>query len=141
MRSFSFCETLCPPSGSAIRGGQGPGAEQRAEESSLAAAVALLQVLSPSSTMKVSVAALAALLLAALCSPAATHLDGVPVSCCFSYQRKPIPRGLVVSAYVTTSSCAQPGVIFVTKKQRELCADPQAAWVQAHLKHFLPKPN
>lgn len=24
----------------------------------------------------------------------------------------------------------------VTKKKKELCADPQAPWAQAHLKHF-----
>ena len=28
-----------------------------------------------------------------------------------------------------------PGSL-VTKKKKELCADPQAPWVQAHLKHF-----
>ncbi|XP_062448584.1 C-C motif chemokine 3-like [Rhea pennata] len=91
--------------------------------------------------MKVLVAALAALLLAALCSPAEAHLDGVPTSCCFSYQLRPIPRGLIASAYVSNSNCTQPGVIFVTKKQREICADPQAAWVRAHLKHFQAKQN
>lgn len=28
-----------------------------------------------------------------------------------------------------------PGSL-VTKKKKELCADPRAPWVQAHLKHF-----
>ncbi|NXX83025.1 CCL3 protein, partial [Urocolius indicus] len=58
-------------------------------------------------------------------------------TCCFSYQQRPIPRSLIISAYSTSSSCAKPGVILVTKrKKKELCADPQAPWVQAHLKHF-----
>ncbi|NXI74005.1 CCL4 protein, partial [Anseranas semipalmata] len=91
--------------------------------------------------MKVSAAALAALLLLALCSPAVAHLDGVPTSCCFSYQRRPVPRGLITSVYTTSSSCSQPAVILVTKKGKELCADPQAPWVQAHLKHFQSKEN
>ncbi|NWH23954.1 CCL3 protein, partial [Grus americana] len=60
--------------------------------------------------------------------------DGVPTTCCFSYQQRPVPRGLIASIYITSSSCAQPGVILVTKKKKELCTDPQAPWVQAHLK-------
>ncbi|NWX12308.1 CCL3 protein, partial [Aegotheles bennettii] len=65
-----------------------------------------------------------------------TLTDGVPTTCCFSYQQRPVPRGLIASIYITSSSCTQPGVILVTKKKKELCADPQAPWVQAHLKHF-----
>ncbi|NXS41109.1 CCL3 protein, partial [Balaeniceps rex] len=60
--------------------------------------------------------------------------DGVPTACCFSYQQRPVPRGLIASAYITSSSCTQPGL--VTKKKKELCTDPRAPWVQAHLKHF-----
>uniref|UniRef100_A0A8C6ZMN9 C-C motif chemokine 3-like n=1 Tax=Nothoprocta perdicaria TaxID=30464 RepID=A0A8C6ZMN9_NOTPE len=66
---------------------------------------------------------------------------GVPTSCCLSYHSRPVPRGLIASAYVTSSSCTQPGVIFVTKKKQEICADPQAPWVRAHLKHFQKKQN
>ncbi|NXE84612.1 CCL3 protein, partial [Cochlearius cochlearius] len=86
--------------------------------------------------MKVPAAALATLLLVATCAPSQAHLDGVPTTCCFSYLRRPVPRGLLASAYSTSSSCSQPGVILVTKKKKELCVDPQAPWVQAHLKHF-----
>ncbi|NXS60217.1 CCL3 protein, partial [Brachypteracias leptosomus] len=86
--------------------------------------------------MKVPAAALVALLLIATCSPSEAHLDGVPTTCCFSYERRPIPRSLITTAYTTSSSCPQPGVIMVTKKKKELCADPRAAWAQAHLKHF-----
>ncbi|KAM4637521.1 C-C motif chemokine 3-like [Amazona ochrocephala] len=83
--------------------------------------------------MKVSAAALVALLLVAACSPSEAH--GVPTTCCFTYHQRPIPQRLVISAYVTISSCSQPGVIMVTKK-KELCTDPQEAWVQARLQHF-----
>ncbi|NXW66940.1 CCL3 protein, partial [Eurystomus gularis] len=71
-----------------------------------------------------------------VCLSVSALADGVPTSCCFSYQQRPVPRSLLTSAYATSSSCAQPGVILVTKKKKELCADPRAAWVQAHLKHF-----
>ncbi|KAM4637514.1 C-C motif chemokine 4-like [Amazona ochrocephala] len=80
--------------------------------------------------MKVSAAALVALLLVAACSP-----SEAPTTCCFTYHQRPIPQRLVISAYVTSSSCNQPGVIMVTKK-KELCTDPQEAWAQARLQHF-----
>ncbi|NXT02728.1 CCL3 protein, partial [Jacana jacana] len=86
--------------------------------------------------MKVLAATLVALLLMATCSPSQAHLDGVPTACCFTYQQRPIPRALITSVYITSSSCTQPGAILVTKKKKELCADPRAPWVQAHLKHF-----
>ncbi|XP_030818738.1 C-C motif chemokine 5-like [Geospiza fortis] len=86
--------------------------------------------------MKVLAATLATLLLLATCSPAEGHLDGVPSTCCFSYQRQPIPRRRVSSVFNTSSSCSQPGVIVVTLKKKQLCADPQEKWVQELLKHF-----
>ncbi|NXD99560.1 CCL22 protein, partial [Chaetorhynchus papuensis] len=57
-------------------------------------------------------------------------------TCCFSYQKKPIPRRLVRSVFVTSSSCIHPGVIVVTKKEKEVCADPRAPWVKELQKHF-----
>ncbi|XP_010221447.1 PREDICTED: C-C motif chemokine 3-like [Tinamus guttatus] len=89
--------------------------------------------------MKVFSLALVSLLLGALWTEAQGKTYGVPTSCCFSYQSKPVPRGIIASAYVTSSSCTQPGVIFVTKKKQEICADPQVPWVRAHLKHFHKK--
>ncbi|XP_065550820.1 C-C motif chemokine 3-like [Lathamus discolor] len=84
--------------------------------------------------MKVSAAALVALLLVPARAPPEAHLDAVPTTCCFTYHQRPIPRRLITSAYITSSSCSQPGVIMVTKK--ELCTDPRAGWVQAQVQHF-----
>ncbi|NXQ96961.1 CCL3 protein, partial [Sagittarius serpentarius] len=86
--------------------------------------------------MKVPAAALAALLLMAICSPAEAHLDILPTACCFRYLHLPIQRKFITSAYMTSSRCTLPAVILVTKKGRRLCTDPQAPWVQAHLEHF-----
>ncbi|NWH69341.1 CCL3 protein, partial [Piaya cayana] len=58
------------------------------------------------------------------------------VPCCFSYSQVPLPRRIIATAYITSSSCSLPAVVLVTKKNRLVCADPQAAWVQAHLKDF-----
>ncbi|NXT03661.1 CCL3 protein, partial [Jacana jacana] len=61
--------------------------------------------------MKVLAATLVALLLMATCSPSQAHLDGVPTACCFTYQQRPIPRALITSVYITSSSCTQPGAM------------------------------
>ncbi|NXV90302.1 CCL3 protein, partial [Calonectris borealis] len=86
--------------------------------------------------MKVPTAALAALLLVAICSLAEAHDNTVPFACCFTYMSLPIPRRIITSAYMTNSICPQPAVILVTKKGRQICADPQAPWVQKYLEHF-----
>ncbi|NWZ72129.1 CCL3 protein, partial [Acrocephalus arundinaceus] len=67
-------------------------------------------------------------------SPALT--DGVPTICCFKYQKQPVPRRLIRSVFVTSSSCSQPGVVVVTKKDKKVCADPQAPWVKKLLEDF-----
>ncbi|NXR13671.1 CCL3 protein, partial [Semnornis frantzii] len=99
--------------------------------------------------MKVLAAALVALLLVVSCSLSEAHLvsraalcapsvptDGVPTTCCFTYHPRRIPASLIRSAYTTSSNCAQPGVIFVTKKNKNLCADPRESWVQERLRRF-----
>ncbi|XP_074003728.1 C-C motif chemokine 5-like [Numenius arquata] len=89
--------------------------------------------------MKVLAVALATLLLVVICSPAEAHLDDsntIPTSCCFTLVRNPIPRRIVTSAYITSSMCSLPAVVLVTKKGRQLCADPQASWVKEHLKYL-----
>uniref|UniRef100_A0A669PDT8 Chemokine interleukin-8-like domain-containing protein n=1 Tax=Phasianus colchicus TaxID=9054 RepID=A0A669PDT8_PHACC len=78
----------------------------------------------------------AALLLLALCSLAVDSSpigNDIPLSCCYSYVSHPIPYSLIASVYATSSTCSQPAVIVVTKKKREICADPKQLWVQALL--------
>ncbi|XP_009641524.1 C-C motif chemokine 4-like [Egretta garzetta] len=98
--------------------------------------------------MKVPAATLTALLLVTICSPAEAHRDDsnigaptqkkatAPTFCCFSYMVRMIPRRSIASAYMTSNICPQPAVILVTRKGREVCADPQMPWVQAYLKHI-----
>ncbi|XP_010185662.1 PREDICTED: C-C motif chemokine 5-like [Mesitornis unicolor] len=99
--------------------------------------------------MKVPAVTLAALLIMAICSPAEAHpipaslqdLDNVPSVCCLRYLSRPIPQRRITSVYTTSSACSQPAVILVTKTGRELCANPQEAWVQQHVKHFQKPKN
>ncbi|XP_010138858.1 PREDICTED: C-C motif chemokine 3-like [Buceros rhinoceros silvestris] len=98
--------------------------------------------------MKIPSAMLAALLLVAMCQGAEAQLgdfddaassrkpDSVPIFCCFSYTLRTIARSSITSAYMTSRRCNMPGVILVTKKQRHVCADPRARWVQNYLEHF-----
>ncbi|KAM4843297.1 C-C motif chemokine 3-like [Thomomys bottae] len=83
--------------------------------------------------MKNSVAALAILLCAtALCHQAFSAPLGIdtPTACCFSYINHPIQRRFIVDYFETNSQCSQPGIVFLTKKNRQICADPSQAWVQ-----------
>ncbi|XP_029469897.1 C-C motif chemokine 4-like [Rhinatrema bivittatum] len=91
--------------------------------------------------MKLFLPALCALLLAVLCSevssaPVGTH---IPTSCCFSYTSKRIPRGNILAYFYTNSMCPQPGVIFITKKGREVCANPGEIWVQGSVNDLGPQ--
>ncbi|NWY94678.1 CCL3 protein, partial [Loxia curvirostra] len=97
--------------------------------------------------MRVLAAALAVLLLVAICSLAEADLNiSTPVkrsaalfknveapTCCFSYISRRIPRSIISSAYMTSNLCGKPGVVLITRKGRQLCADPSADWVQKYL--------
>ncbi|NWS07370.1 CL3L1 protein, partial [Motacilla alba] len=54
--------------------------------------------------------------------------------CCFSYTSRPIRRSTIASAYVTSNRCSVPAVVLITRKGREICANPSAGWVQKFLK-------
>uniref|UniRef100_A0A8C3L3V4 Chemokine interleukin-8-like domain-containing protein n=1 Tax=Chrysolophus pictus TaxID=9089 RepID=A0A8C3L3V4_CHRPC len=91
--------------------------------------------------MKGPAAILSALLLLALCSSAVAHLDGLTTTCCISYVQRPIPRNVIASAYITSSKCRLPGVVLVTKKGKEVCANPEESWVQKRLELFQNEGN
>ncbi|XP_075415378.1 C-C motif chemokine 3-like [Tenrec ecaudatus] len=86
--------------------------------------------------MKVPVVALASLLcLATLCAQVFSAPAGAdtPSACCFAYASRKIQRKFVVDYYETNSLCSEPGIIFITKKNRQVCANPSEAWVQEYV--------
>ncbi|NWY74843.1 CCL3 protein, partial [Erithacus rubecula] len=94
--------------------------------------------------MRVLAASLAVLLLVAICSQAEadrrvsrsavlSQKGTIPISCCLAYISRPIPPSMIHSAYRSSSSCSVQAVILVTRKGREVCADPKAPWVQKYL--------
>ncbi|ELW61732.1 C-C motif chemokine 16 [Tupaia chinensis] len=89
--------------------------------------------------MKVSVATLFLLIIILATTPALYGQSRIPESvnlssyCCVKYQEKVLPRKLVVG-YRKALSCHWPAIIFVTKKNREVCTNPNNNWVQEYIK-------
>ncbi|XP_032181948.1 C-C motif chemokine 22 [Mustela erminea] len=50
--------------------------------------------------------------------------------CCREYFRHPLPLRMIRFFYWTSDSCRRPGVVFLTVKDREICADPRMPWVK-----------
>ncbi|NXQ08145.1 CCL4 protein, partial [Vidua macroura] len=85
--------------------------------------------------MKVSAAGLALLLIVAAFSQAFSSPAGLNIPiCCFTYRQHKFPWKLIQRHYITSSSCPQPGIVFVTKEGRQVCANPANNWVRRYLK-------
>ncbi|XP_024409766.1 C-C motif chemokine 16 [Desmodus rotundus] len=90
--------------------------------------------------MKASRAALFLLLFLLLPISSVSHSQtkmvesvNLPHTCCMKYQEKVLPRKLV-AGYRKALNCYLPAIIFVTKKKREVCTNPDNRWVQDYLK-------
>ncbi|XP_008175835.2 mucin-2-like [Chrysemys picta bellii] len=56
-----------------------------------------------------------------------------PVKCkklCTEFSQNKIPQKLLKTYRKTEPSCPKAAIIFVTRKNREFCADPEASWVK-----------
>uniref|UniRef100_A0A8B9Q208 C-C motif chemokine n=1 Tax=Apteryx owenii TaxID=8824 RepID=A0A8B9Q208_APTOW len=88
---------------------------------------------------KVSLFALIARLVAALCSQACCAPAASDTAvCCFMYTLQKLSRKYVKEYFHTTSRCQQPAVVFITRKNHQVCADPNASWVKEFV-NFLEK--
>ncbi|XP_066119477.1 C-C motif chemokine 16-like isoform X2 [Saccopteryx bilineata] len=89
--------------------------------------------------MKVSVAALSLLILI-LTMISAVHSQSKIIesvnsarTCCWKYRESVLPRKRVVG-YRKALNCNLPAIIFVTKKDYDVCANPNNKWVQDYIK-------
>nr|UQT64331.1 K4 [Human gammaherpesvirus 8] len=76
---------------------------------------------------------LVAVLTALLCLQSGDTLGASwhrPDKCCLGYQKRPLPQVLLSSWYPTSQLCSKPGVIFLTKRGRQVCADQSKDWVK-----------
>ncbi|XP_009811970.2 C-C motif chemokine 4 [Gavia stellata] len=87
--------------------------------------------------MKVFAAIFALLLIAASCSQTFSGPVGpdFPI-CCLSYTHHKLPQKLILRYYRTSTSCTLPAIVFITKKGRQVCANPSDTWVQSHLQNL-----
>ncbi|XP_017389685.1 C-C motif chemokine 5 [Cebus imitator] len=85
--------------------------------------------------MKVSVAAFAVILVATtLCAPAsATPYASDTTPCCFAYIVRLLPRAHIKEYFYTSGKCSIPAVVFVTRKNRQVCANPEKKWVREYI--------
>uniref|UniRef100_A0A4W2GMC4 C-C motif chemokine n=2 Tax=Bos TaxID=9903 RepID=A0A4W2GMC4_BOBOX len=87
--------------------------------------------------MKVSVAALFLLVLTITSvvhsQPKIPESVNPPPNCCLKYHEKVLPRKLVVG-YRQALNCHLPAIVFITKRKREVCTDPNNDWVQEYVK-------
>ncbi|KAM6163125.1 C-C motif chemokine 5 [Rhynchocyon petersi] len=84
--------------------------------------------------MKVFTAALAVLTITALCTPAsASPYASDTTPCCFSYTLRQLPRAHIQEYFYTSGKCNKSAVVFVTRKKRQVCADPEKKWVQEYI--------
>uniref|UniRef100_A0A8C4L632 C-C motif chemokine 22 n=1 Tax=Equus asinus TaxID=9793 RepID=A0A8C4L632_EQUAS len=88
---------------------------------------------------------LAALILLAMVIPAtqagpygANVEDSV---CCRDHIRHPVPGRMVKYYYWTSDSCRRPGVVLLTLRGREICADPRQPWVKKILQKLDKPPS
>ncbi|XP_038181524.1 C-C motif chemokine 5 [Arvicola amphibius] len=88
--------------------------------------------------MKISAIALAVILTAAtLCAPASASPHGADTTpCCFSYLSLTLPRAHVKEYFYTSSKCSNSAVVFVTRRNRQVCANPKKKWVQEYINYL-----
>lgn len=65
--------------------------------------------------------------------PSSTVGADTPTACCFSYVARQLSRKIVADYFETSSQCSKPGVIFQTKRGRQVCANPTEDWVQEYV--------
>ncbi|NWU97936.1 CCL5 protein, partial [Upupa epops] len=84
--------------------------------------------------MNLSTVCVSIILIAALLSQASPAPIGADTTvCCFSYTLRKLPQSHVKDYFYTSSKCSQPAVVFITRKNREVCANPDAKWVKEYV--------
>uniref|UniRef100_A0A8C0XM25 C-C motif chemokine n=1 Tax=Castor canadensis TaxID=51338 RepID=A0A8C0XM25_CASCN len=61
-----------------------------------------------------------------------------PSDCCFSYISRKIQCSNMEDYFLTSSGCSKPGIIFLTIKGKQVCADPRDSSVQDCMRKLKP---
>ncbi|XP_026571738.1 C-C motif chemokine 5-like [Pseudonaja textilis] len=62
--------------------------------------------------------------------------ESILLVCCFDYVKRPLPETILKSFEQTEGRCSMPAVVFITKKDRRICADPSEQWVQDRMQYL-----
>ncbi|KAG8520202.1 C-C motif chemokine 5 [Galemys pyrenaicus] len=74
---------------------------------------------------------------AAFCAPAsASPYASDTTPCCFAYINRVLPRTHIQEYFYTSSKCSVPAVVFVTRKKRQICANPENTWVKDYINNL-----
>ncbi|XP_005076993.1 C-C motif chemokine 5 [Mesocricetus auratus] len=88
--------------------------------------------------MKISTAVLTVILTAAtLYAPSSASPRGSDTTpCCFDYLSFTLPRVHIKEYFYTSSKCSNFAVVFVTRRNRQVCANPKKKWVQEYINYL-----
>ncbi|XP_005052481.1 PREDICTED: C-C motif chemokine 14-like [Ficedula albicollis] len=53
-----------------------------------------------------------------------------PSECCFGHMKRPVRLDNLLGFYSTPRECYSPAIVFETKKEDKVCANPEDKWVK-----------
>uniref|UniRef100_A0A8C9R0X1 C-C motif chemokine n=1 Tax=Scleropages formosus TaxID=113540 RepID=A0A8C9R0X1_SCLFO len=59
-----------------------------------------------------------------------------PAECCFDYFERDINKKFITSYSQTRPDCPKKGIIFYTRRSKEICVSPEQEWVQKVIKYL-----
>ncbi|NWV09108.1 CCL14 protein, partial [Ptilonorhynchus violaceus] len=62
-----------------------------------------------------------------------------PSECCFDYVKSALRLANLVGFYSTPRECYLPAIVFKTKKEAKVCANPKERWVKRATAEMLQK--
>ncbi|NWX65435.1 CCL14 protein, partial [Promerops cafer] len=62
-----------------------------------------------------------------------------PSECCFGYVKGALRLDNLVGFYLTSRECFSPAIVFETKKEAKVCANPEDKWVKRAVRELTKK--
>ncbi|NWY64718.1 CCL14 protein, partial [Erithacus rubecula] len=62
-----------------------------------------------------------------------------PSECCFGHLKRPVRLDNLLGFYSTPRECYSPAIVFETKKEVKICANPEDKWVKRAVTELLKR--